>query len=92
MKIASRTVSRILRNDLRLRAYKRYTGYLLTDKLKKIRHKRSKNLLCIFDSGRYKDILFTDEKVFTIEESFNKQNDRVYVRSSFDAKDKVQRV
>jgi len=31
-----------------------------------------------YGSGRYKQILFTDEKIFTIEQSFNKRNDRVY--------------
>lgn len=92
MKIAPRTVSRILRDDLRLRAYKRYTGHLLTDKLKQIRYKRSKKLIREFGSGRYQDILFTDEKIFTVEETYNKQNDRVYARSSYEAKEKVPRI
>lgn len=45
-----------------------------------------------FGSGRYKDIFFTDEKIFSVEEFFNKQNNRVYVKSSFEVKDKVPRV
>lgn len=92
MKISTRTVSRILRDDLGMRAYKRCTSHLLTEKLKAIRHERSKKLLRLYGKNRYKNILFTDEKIFTIEEKFNKQNDRVYARTSYEAKDKVPRV
>ena len=35
MKIAPRTMSRILKDDLRLAAYKRRTGHFLTHNLKK---------------------------------------------------------
>jgi len=52
MNISLRTVSRILRDDLHLRAYKRYTGHQLTDKLKKIRLERPKNLIRKYGSGR----------------------------------------
>lgn len=92
MKISPRTVSRILKEDLGLKAYKRYTGHLLTDKLKAIRRERSKKLLRLYGKKRYKNILFTDEKIFTVEEKYNKQNDRVYARTSYEAKDKVPRV
>ncbi len=37
-------------------------------------------------------ILFTDEKIFNTEEKFNHQNDRVYVKSCFEVKDKIPRV
>lgn len=30
---------------------------------------------------KYRNILFTDEKIFTIEEHIDKQNDRVYVHN-----------
>ena len=33
----------------------------------------------------YKEILFTDENIFTAEETFSKQNKRVYARSSKEA-------
>lgn len=89
MNIAPRTVSRIIRDDLHLRAYKRSTGHLLTEKLKAIRYERSKKLKRLHGKSGYKNILFTDEKIFTIEEKFNKQNDRIYARSSNEAKQKV---
>ena len=40
----------------------------------------------------YKEILFTDEKIFTLEETSNKQNDRVYVQSSKEAHELVPRI
>jgi hypothetical protein len=33
-----------------------------------------------------KEILFTDEKIFTVEETFNMQNNRVYAWSSKEAR------
>ncbi len=37
-------------------------------------------------------ILFTDEKIFNIEEKFNCQNDHVYAKSCYEVKDKIPRV
>ncbi len=37
-------------------------------------------------------ILSMDEKIFTIEQKFNKQNDKVYARTSYGAKAKVLRI
>lgn len=89
MKISTRSMSRILRDDLKVKAYKRYTGQLLTPQLKKIRRERSKVLLARHGKDGYKKILFTDEKIFTIEQKFNRQNDRVYAKSLYEAREKV---
>lgn len=92
MKINARSVSRIIRDDLGMHAYKRSTSHLLTDRLKRIRLERSKKLLRSYGRKKFKQILFTDEKIFTVEEKYNKQNDRVYARSSLEAREKVSRV
>jgi hypothetical protein len=42
--------------------------------------KKSKSLL-FYGKELYKEILYTDEKKFTVEETFNKLNDRVYAWS-----------
>ena len=39
----------------------------------------------MYGKGHNKEILVTDEKNFTVEETFNKQNDRVYAMSSKEA-------
>ena len=45
------------------------------------RKERSKKLQLRFKGGSHKSILFTDEKIFTVEQSLNKQNGRVYATS-----------
>ena len=48
---------------------------------------------CLFLYGkeRYK-IFFTDERSFTVEETFNKQNDRVYAQSFKEIRELVPRI
>lgn len=92
MNISARSLSRLIREDLGLRAYRRYTGHTLNSRLKKMRKERSKVLLRRYGDEAYRSILFTDEKIFTIEEKFNRQNDRVYARSSREATEMVGRV
>lgn len=92
MKIKPRTLSRIIKDDLKLGAYRRYTGHTLNRTLMSKRVDRSKKLLARYAGGKHKNILFTDEKIFTIEEHFNKQNDRVYAHSSKEASQVVERV
>lgn len=67
MNISSRTMSRIIKSDLGLGTYKRCTGQFLTTALKKKRAIKSKQLLARFTHEEYRNILFTDEKMFTIE-------------------------
>jgi len=92
MNLSSRSLCRIIRDDLGMKAYKRYTGHLLTPQLREIRRVRSKALLQRHGVENYKKILFTDEKILTIEQKFNRQNDRVYARTSYEAKEKVPRI
>lgn len=92
MQIEPSSMSRILKQDLGLSAYKRHTGHLLTNALKKARKRKSKELLRRHADNGHRRILFTDEKIFTVEESFNKQNDRVYALSSRQASELVPKV
>ncbi|XP_045456525.1 uncharacterized protein LOC123666478 [Melitaea cinxia] len=46
---------------------------------------RSKRLLSRYAVERHRNILFTDVKIFMIEEHYNKQNDTVYADSSKEA-------
>ena len=46
------------------------------------RRKKIKTLLSLHSKECYKEILFTDEKIVTVEETFNKQNNRIYAWSS----------
>lgn len=82
MNIKKDCMARIIKRDLGLHAYKRHTGHLLTEALKQKRKAKSKALRRQYAKNGHRRILFTDEKIFTVEESFNKQNDRVYALSS----------
>ncbi len=39
---------------------------------------RLRKMLRVYDKNLFKKILFIDEKVFTIKQKFNKQNDKLY--------------
>jgi len=49
-------------------------------------------MLRLYGRKKCKNILFADEKIFTVEEKFNKQNYRLYARSSLEVKEKVSSV
>ena len=85
LNISKRSMYRLLTEDLGLRAYRRSTGHFLTRRLMKKRELRCRRLLQRYANNGKRSILFTDEKIFTIEESFNRQNDRVYASSSREA-------
>lgn len=83
------SVNRILKYDLKLKAYSRRKVHYLNERLRKLRLERCRNLLKRHDP---KNILFTDEKIFTVEEKFNRQNNKVYARSSKDVQPSVRNV
>ena len=72
------TVRRILKNDLGLSSYKFRRAQLLSVAAKAIRLTRARALKARFAAGRHRSILFSDEKVFTIQQAHNAQNDRIW--------------
>lgn len=93
MKISPISIQSIIKHDLGLRAYKRHTGHQLTVALKQQRKLKSEALRRQYaKDAAHRRILFTNEKIFTVEKSFNKQNDRVYARSSREASQLIPRV
>ncbi|KAI6651313.1 hypothetical protein LOD99_5279 [Oopsacas minuta] len=50
---------------------------LLTAKNKSMRLERCKAMLSRFTNGRHKQIVFSDEKLFTVQQVLNKQNHRI---------------
>ena len=72
-------------------AYSRKTGQRLTESLRK-RAERAKDLLSRSSISLHRSILFSDEKIFNIEETFNRQNDKVYAHNSLEAQEKLGRV
>jgi len=75
MKIPLRTISRIIKENHGFGAYRRSTGQRLTESLRQIRATRAKKLLQQYAKNGHRQILFTDKKIFTVEEEFNRQNE-----------------
>jgi hypothetical protein len=52
---------------------------------------KSRGLLQWHAENGHKNILFMDEKIFTIEEQYNCQNSRIYAKTSHEVQEKVPR-
>lgn len=76
MEINRETVRKIAVINLGLKPYKSQKVQRLTDKNKEVRLQRCRQLLRRAAGQSWESILFTDEKIFTIEQAHNHQNDR----------------
>ncbi|KAI6646074.1 CRE-PTR-16 protein [Oopsacas minuta] len=79
---STRMMGRLVHDDLGLKSYQFRKAQLLSDVNKKRRIEKCKKLRERFRDGRHLDILFTDERLSTVECSFNRQNDRVLCSTS----------
>lgn len=72
-------MKRLLLNNVQVKAYKIRKCHLLTDAMRKVRLEKVKALLQRQNRGEIPNIVFSDEKLFVIEQNFNRQNDRVWL-------------
>jgi hypothetical protein len=72
-----------------MRRHHRSKGHILTPALKAIQWTRAEHLLQWHAKNRHKKILFTDEKIFTIKEQYNHQNNKIYAQTSLEVKENV---
>lgn len=70
------TISRAVKLDLELKSYKYSKRHILTTKMKAIRLARSRKLLNRLKVTSRKVTFFSDEKNWTVDMVYNKQNDR----------------
>jgi hypothetical protein len=61
-------------------------GHLLTPALKEIRRTRANRLLQWHAENGHGNILFTDEKIFTIKEQYNNQYNKIYAQTSLEVR------
>lgn len=78
MGISDRSVRKMAKEVLGLKPYKLQKVQLLTNQNKQVRLQRCRQLLRRAATHQWEKILFTDEKVFTIEQTHNHQNDRIW--------------
>jgi hypothetical protein len=76
----------LIRDDLHMRVHLHSMGHLLTPALKEIRWTRAKRLLQWHAENGHENILFTDEKMFTIEEQYNNQYNEIYAQTSLEVR------
>jgi hypothetical protein len=62
----------------------RSNGHLFTPALKEIRRTGTERLLQWHAENLHENILFTDEKIFIIEEQYNNQNNKIYAQTPLD--------
>ena len=67
-----------MKNDLRLRCFKKHRATELTEANKVARLHRARQLLAKYPASLVNFIVFTDEKVFTAAPQTNSHNDLVY--------------
>lgn len=77
--VSDRSVRRILKDKIGAKPYKMQQVQTLSDSQKKERVKRSKALKRRHANGDLENIVFSDEKIFTVQQVINKQNDRVWL-------------
>jgi transposase len=77
MGLARTTMQLILKKDLGMTAYKKQKVHGLTEIQKKARVVKCRNILNWHDGD---EIIFSDEKMFLLQDSHNQQNDRVYAK------------
>jgi len=81
--IDEKSVRTIVKEDLKLSPFKMTNRQQLTDLQKQKRLDRSKILLnAMKDGTQAGEIVFSDEKMFTVEAKFNSQNDRILAKSA----------
>jgi inhibitor of nuclear factor kappa-B kinase subunit alpha len=78
MHISRMSTWRVLHEDLGLRAFKRQQVHGLNAAQRSARLTRCKLLLRRFTVKKVQSLIFSDEKIFTMEERLNAQNDRVW--------------
>lgn len=82
MNMSRSSMQLLVKNDLGLKAYKKQRVHGLTENQKEARVIKSRNLLSWHEGD---EIIFSDEKMFLLQDSHNQQNDRVYAKSLNDA-------
>ena len=79
--VAASSINTIIKTDLKLPCFRKFTVEALTPEEKRKRSERAQQLLDRYpDAAALPRVWFSDESVFTINKRVNTQNDRVYGR------------
>ena len=88
--MSASSVNTIIKEDLKLSCFKKFTMEELTPGEKERRKERSEQLLERYpNAASLRRVWFSDESVFTLNKRVNRQNDRVYGRQPTTSKKEV---
>ncbi|KAI6656176.1 hypothetical protein LOD99_1509 [Oopsacas minuta] len=82
LKVSESSVRKIVKVNLGMRSFRRKKVHFLSEQVKVKRLQRCKGQLRRHVNHDIKKIAFSDEKIFTIEEALNPQNDRIISHKS----------
>ena len=82
--VSPRTMRRVVHDDLKMSSFTLQKRQTLSAAVKQKRLERSKALLRELKSGTAGEIVWSDEKIFTVEMAHNRRNDRIIGRSAKD--------
>ena len=79
LNVSTHSIGLILKNELRLKPYKIQKVQDSTPAQKAVLLARAKVLKHLLVGGELENLVFSDEKNFTVQQYVNKQNDRVWL-------------
>ena len=82
LKVSRGSLQNLVRNDIGHRSFKRNKVHFLLKQIREKRKSRSEILLNRHVNQGLERVVFSDEKLFTIEEATNTQNDRILSKIS----------
>ena len=91
LKISEYSVLKIVKVKLGLSSYKFNRAYFLHDRMKLQRLQKCRKMQHLVANGRLAKVLFTDEKIFTVQPYHNSQNHRQLLRKKGPAAKLVER-
>ena len=88
---STQSMLRLFRDDQHRTVHHSSKGHIHTPALKEIQQTKAQHLLKWHTKNRNENI-FMDEKIFTIEEQYNHQDNNIYAQMSHEVKENVLRV
>lgn len=78
LNISRTSMRRVFKSDLNMRCYKFVKRQVLSEATMLKRMTRGKKIKSFLKASPRPDVIWTDEKIFTVEQTHNRQNDRLY--------------
>ena len=91
LQISEGSVRNIVKSKLGLRSYKINKAHMLDERMKQQRLRKCRLMKRMVAAGRLNLVLFTDEKIFTVQRIHNSQNHRLLLKNKSLASRLVQR-